>query len=59
MADILTKNSHTLTAPQIYFDVQQIPNEVNVYYYLDKVEMVSFRRRKLKKIKEPPDNFVR
>lgn len=54
VADVLAKHSHSITAPQMHFDVNQIPKDAKAYYFLDKVGMVAFRRRKLKKIKEPP-----
>lgn len=54
VANVLAKHSHNLTARYVYFTVAQIPKEGKAYYVLDKAEMVAFRRRKLKRIKEPP-----
>ncbi|KAH0694811.1 hypothetical protein KY285_021908 [Solanum tuberosum] len=53
VADSLAKPSHRITSPQIYCNSQQLPKEARAYYQLDMLEMASFRRRKIKKIKEP------
>lgn len=53
VADALAKISHTFTVPQVYFDVQDIPRSTRALYYLDKVEMATFKIRRLKMIKEP------
>lgn len=54
VADSLAKFSHSLTAPQTYLEFQYIPKEAEAYFHLDKMNMVSFKRKKLKKIREPP-----
>lgn len=54
VADTLAKFSHNLSIPQLFFDIQDMPKDAKAYYYLDKVEMIAFRRRKLKSIKELP-----
>ncbi|KAH0693196.1 hypothetical protein KY285_020293 [Solanum tuberosum] len=54
VADALSKHIHQITNPHVYFDTQQLPKEAASYYQLDKAEMVSIRRRKIKRIKEPP-----
>ncbi|KAH0661509.1 hypothetical protein KY284_026440 [Solanum tuberosum] len=54
VADSLSKQNHKFTSPQIYCNIQQLPKEARAYYQLDMIEMASFRRRKIKRIKEPP-----
>ncbi|KAH0655392.1 hypothetical protein KY285_030274 [Solanum tuberosum] len=54
VADSLSKHSHKITSPQLYFNRNQLPKEARAYYQLDKLEMASSRRRKIKKILEPP-----
>uniref|UniRef100_M1DB97 RNase H family protein n=1 Tax=Solanum tuberosum TaxID=4113 RepID=M1DB97_SOLTU len=54
VADSLSKQSHKITCPQIYCNNQQLPREARAYYQLDMLGMASFRRRKIKRIKEPP-----
>jgi len=54
VADSLSKQSHKLTSPQIFCNSQQLPKEARAHYQLDMIEMASFRRRKIKRIKEPP-----
>lgn len=54
VADTIGKFSHSLVAPQVYFDPSNIPKEARDYYTLDKMDMKNFRRKKLKKNKEPP-----
>ncbi|KAK4733757.1 hypothetical protein R3W88_008018 [Solanum pinnatisectum] len=54
VADALSKHSHRISTPQVYFNSQQIPKEAWAYYQLFKQEVISFRRKKIKKIKEPP-----
>ncbi|KAG5568559.1 hypothetical protein H5410_064420, partial [Solanum commersonii] len=54
VADILSKNSHKLTSPLIYFNTQQLPNLATTYLQQDMIGMASFRKTKLKRIKEPP-----
>jgi len=54
VADSLSKHSHKITTPQLYFNIHQLPKEARGFYRLDMIEMASFRRRKIKTIKEPP-----
>ncbi|XP_049399717.1 uncharacterized protein LOC125863742 [Solanum stenotomum] len=54
VADSLSKHSHQLTTPQLYFSIQQLPRLATTYLQQDITSMASFRRRKLKRIKEPP-----
>ncbi|XP_015159877.1 uncharacterized protein [Solanum tuberosum] len=54
VADSLSKQSHKITSPQIYCSNQQLPKEARAYYQLDMIEIANFRRKKIKKIKEPP-----
>ncbi|KAK4729618.1 hypothetical protein R3W88_022606 [Solanum pinnatisectum] len=54
VADELSKHSHRISTPQVYLNSQQIPKEAWAYYQLDKQEVINFRRKKIKKIKEPP-----
>ncbi|XP_049348952.1 uncharacterized protein LOC125813502 [Solanum verrucosum] len=54
VADSLSKHSHKVTTPQLYFNIHQLPKEARGFYRLDMIEMASFRRRKIKRIKEPP-----
>ncbi|KAK4729613.1 hypothetical protein R3W88_022601 [Solanum pinnatisectum] len=54
VADLLSKESHKMTSSSIYNSSQQLPKEARGYYQLDIMEMASFRRRKIKRIKEPP-----
>ena len=54
VADALSKHSHHTTGPQLYFDSNQLPKEANAYYRMDLLNMPSFRRKKTKKIFEPP-----
>ncbi|KAH0712319.1 hypothetical protein KY285_007878 [Solanum tuberosum] len=53
-ADSLSKHSHKITSPQLYFNSQQLPKETRAYHQLDIMEMANFRRRKIKRIKKPP-----
>ncbi|KAK6780036.1 hypothetical protein RDI58_022220 [Solanum bulbocastanum] len=54
VADSLAKHSHKITSPNIYTNSQQLPKEARAHYQLDVLEMANFRRRKIKRIKEPP-----
>ncbi|KAH0646562.1 hypothetical protein KY284_034446 [Solanum tuberosum] len=54
VADSLSKHSHQLTSPHVYFSSQQLPKLTATYLQQDHAGMASFRRRKLKRIKEPP-----
>lgn len=58
VADTLAKFSHSLTASQVFIKVYTIHKEAKAYYYLDKIEMIKFRRRKLKRFKEPPLDWI-
>ncbi|XP_004243166.1 uncharacterized protein [Solanum lycopersicum] len=53
-ADSLSKHSHGTTGPQLYFNNNQMPKEAQAYYRMDLMNMPSFRRKKTKKIFEPP-----
>ncbi|XP_055803434.1 uncharacterized protein LOC129872476 [Solanum dulcamara] len=53
-ADKLSKLSNTVTTPKIYFNRKQLHENTKVYLHLDKMGMATFKRRKRKKIKEPP-----
>ena len=54
VADALSKFSHKINYPQIYFNSQQMPKEAKSYYHLDLLQMPNFIRKKTKRIKEPP-----
>ncbi|KAK4707022.1 hypothetical protein R3W88_033409 [Solanum pinnatisectum] len=54
VADSLAKQSHKITSPNIYSNSQKLPKEARAHYQLDMLEMANFRRRKIKRIKEPP-----
>ncbi|XP_015087101.1 uncharacterized protein LOC107030273 [Solanum pennellii] len=54
VADALSKHSHQTGSPQIYFSQHQLPMATREYYQMDLMEMPNFRRKKTKKIKEPP-----
>ena len=54
VVDALSKHSHKITSPRVYFNIQQMPKEARSYYHLDLLQMPSFRRKKTKTIKEPP-----
>ncbi|KAK4706306.1 hypothetical protein R3W88_034140 [Solanum pinnatisectum] len=54
VADSLAKQSHKIMSPSIYSNSQQLPKEARAHYQLDMMEMENFRRRKIKRIKEPP-----
>ncbi|XP_015084239.1 uncharacterized protein LOC107027648 [Solanum pennellii] len=54
VADALSKHSHNSTAPQVYFNSNQLPKEAQAYYQMDLMNMPSFRRKKTKMIFEPP-----
>ncbi|XP_069154435.1 uncharacterized protein [Solanum lycopersicum] len=54
VADSLSKHSHDTTAPQVYFSSTQLPKEAQAYYQMDLLNMPSFRRKKTKKIFDPP-----
>lgn len=48
--DVLSKFSHKCTSPHLYFSRKELPKEARAYYDLDKMEMINFRRTKMKKI---------
>lgn len=54
VADSMAKFSHSLTIPQVFFDVQSTSRNARAYYALDKLDMFAFRRKTLKRNKEPP-----
>ena len=54
VADSLSKYSHTIPAPKIFFSNHNLPKEARAYYQLEEQEVPSFTRKKTKKIKEPP-----
>ncbi|KAH0644828.1 hypothetical protein KY284_032712 [Solanum tuberosum] len=54
VADALSKHSHQVTTPQVYFNNQQLPKEATTHLQLDMTGTTSFRRRKIKRIKKPP-----
>ncbi|XP_055814183.1 uncharacterized protein LOC129883575 [Solanum dulcamara] len=53
-ADTLSKYSHEVVNTQQFYSYQQVPHATRGYVKLDKLEMTGFRRRKLKRIKQPP-----
>lgn len=53
-ADALSKCSHHYDITQQYYTHQQLPRAAKGYFILDKLGTMSFRRRKLKRIKKPP-----
>ncbi|KAK4733754.1 hypothetical protein R3W88_008015 [Solanum pinnatisectum] len=53
-ADFLSKHSHIQDIIQHYYTYTQLPNIVRGSYILEKMGVQSFRRKKLKRIKEPP-----
>ncbi|PHT27304.1 hypothetical protein CQW23_33091 [Capsicum baccatum] len=53
-ADALSKYSHHYDITQQYYTHQQLPRAAKGYFILDKLGTMSFRRRKLKRIKKPP-----
>ncbi|PHU06760.1 hypothetical protein BC332_23249 [Capsicum chinense] len=53
VADALSKVSHQSDKPQHYFHSCRLPSTVDGYFYLDKLGMPSFRRKKMTKLHEP------
>ncbi|WMV40344.1 hypothetical protein MTR67_033729 [Solanum verrucosum] len=53
-ADCLAKWSHKFDIVQHYYTKQQLPNLAKGSYQLEEMEMTQFRRKKLKRIKNPP-----
>ncbi|KAK6791450.1 hypothetical protein RDI58_010531 [Solanum bulbocastanum] len=54
VADSLAKHSHQITKSQVFFNAQQLPKLAAALFKQDLAGMASFRRRKTKRIKEPP-----
>ncbi|KAH0650211.1 hypothetical protein KY284_030123 [Solanum tuberosum] len=54
MADFLAKLSHKKDILQLFYTLNQLPIPVKGSYLLEKIGMINFRRRKLKRIKKPP-----
>ncbi|KAK6780041.1 hypothetical protein RDI58_022225 [Solanum bulbocastanum] len=54
VADFLAKYSHQIIQPMVYFDSQHLPPLAAAYIQQDTTGLASFRRRKVKRIKEPP-----
>lgn len=54
VVDSLSKFSHSIPAPKVFFEVQQFLRNAKTYYTLDKINMTAFKRKRLKRIKEPP-----
>ncbi|KAK6777637.1 hypothetical protein RDI58_024355 [Solanum bulbocastanum] len=54
VADALSKHSHKIPNPQMYFNTKQLPKLAAAFFQQDLTGMASFRRKKLKRIKEPP-----
>ncbi|WMV30193.1 hypothetical protein MTR67_023578 [Solanum verrucosum] len=54
VADSLSKHNHQITSPQVYFNSQQLPKRAAAYLQQDQAGMASFKKRKLKRMKEPP-----
>ncbi|KAK4706466.1 hypothetical protein R3W88_033974 [Solanum pinnatisectum] len=50
----MAKHSHQTTSPQVLFSTQQLPKLAATYLHQDLAGIANFRRRKLKRIKEPP-----
>ncbi|KAH0695103.1 hypothetical protein KY285_022200 [Solanum tuberosum] len=53
-ADLLAKHSHQNDIEQHYYTPQQLPHAVKGSYLLEKMGVHNFRRKKLKRIKQPP-----
>jgi len=53
-ANFLAKLSHQKDIPQLFYTLHQLPIPVKGSYLLEKMGMINFRRRKLKRIKKPP-----
>ncbi|KAG5568356.1 hypothetical protein H5410_064629 [Solanum commersonii] len=54
IADFLAKLSHKKDIPQLFYTLNQLPIPIKGSYLLEKMGMIKFRRRKLKRIKKPP-----
>lgn len=53
-ADALSKWSHNCDIPQHYYVLHQLPKQAWGYFNMDKCNMVSFKRQKMKRIKKSP-----
>lgn len=53
-ADMMSKWSHRFDIIQHYYTYQQLPSRSKSAYLLDRLGMINFRRRKPKRIKQPP-----
>ncbi|KAH0696196.1 hypothetical protein KY289_013678 [Solanum tuberosum] len=53
-ADLLAKHSHQQNIVQNYYTHHQLPLPVKGSYLLEKLGVQNFRRKKLKRIKQPP-----
>ncbi|WMV41203.1 hypothetical protein MTR67_034588 [Solanum verrucosum] len=53
-ADLLAKHSHQQDIEQHYYTSHQLPQAVKGSYLLEKMGVHNFRRKKLKRIKQPP-----
>ncbi|WMV41212.1 hypothetical protein MTR67_034597 [Solanum verrucosum] len=53
-SDLLAKHSHQNDIEQHYYTPQQLPHAVKGSYLLEKMGVHNFRRKKLKRIKQPP-----
>lgn len=51
VADYLSKHSHTISSLRLFFTDLELPREAKAYFELHKSGMESFRRRKLKRMK--------
>ncbi|XP_049386038.1 uncharacterized protein LOC125850211 [Solanum stenotomum] len=54
IADFLAKLSHKKDIPQYFYTLSQLPVPIKGSYFLEKMGMINFRRRKLKRVKKPP-----
>lgn len=54
MVDLLSKRSHELDETQDFYIYQQLPTKIRGAYLIDKIVQINFRRRKLKRVKQPP-----
>lgn len=54
VAYALSKHNHQSTNPQVYLSHQHLPQKEKAYYQMDLLEMPCLRRRKSRKIKQPP-----
>jgi len=53
-ADLLAKHSHKHDIVQHYYTHPQLPHAIKGSYLLEKMGVQNFRRKKLKRIKQPP-----